>query len=229
MPVATTTSPMPREAILAAVRAALGDVAQTAVVAPAAGSPLSVAPVERARLLAGFTAEARAVGTVVHAASSADDAGRTLATILADVAAARVVVWPTPLARRVAHTAAPAGVEVLVAAPGTAVDAVAQADVGVTEADALIAASGTLVLRAASGARTVSLLPPLHVAVVPSARIVPDLATALRAARGSAGAPDTCLTLISGPSRTADIEKKLVVGVHGPCALHVILVDDAEG
>jgi len=83
------------------------------------------------------------------------------------------------------------------------------------------------VLRAASGARTVSLLPALHVAVVPSARIVPDLATALRT-RGPTGAPDTCLTLITGPSRTADIEQKLVLGVHGPCALHVILLDDAE-
>jgi len=117
-----------------------------------------------------------------------------------------------------------ASVAVRLVAPGAILDAVAEADLGITEADALIAASGTLVLAAHSGARSVSLLPPVHVALVPAARAVPDLAAALR----RAGRPDTCLTLVTGPSRTADIEKKLVVGVHGPCALHVVVVEQDE-
>ncbi len=214
---------MPRERLLAAVRDALADVAPSAP----PSDPGASLTVDRRTLADRFTAEARAVGTTVHIARTARDAASTLATILAALGAARIVAWPTPLARNVTLAAATPDLDVLLAASGTDLAAIARADVGITEADALVAASGTLVLRAASGARTVSLLPPVHVAVVPCARLVADLTTALRLVRRG-DPPDACVTLVTGPSRTADIEKKLVVGVHGPCALHVILVDGAE-
>jgi len=216
---------MPRDAVLAAVRAALSDVAG---IAPEdAPPPVATAalPADRAALLADFAREARAVGTVVHVVPTSADAAPVLAAVLADARATRVVAWQSALARGVTLAAARDGIDVRFAGPETDAAAIAAADAGITEADALVAASGTLLLRAASGARTVSLLPALHVAVVPAARVVPDLAAALRASRGPGGAPDTCLTLVTGPSRTADIEKKLVVGVHGPCALHVIVVE----
>lgn len=73
--------------------------------------------------------------------------------------------------------------------------------------------------------RLLSLLPKVHFAVLPADRIVATLGDALAAARGAGGAPPRALTLITGPSRTADIELTLVVGVHGPKELHVLLVD----
>ncbi|HEY2386922.1 MAG TPA: LUD domain-containing protein [Candidatus Binatia bacterium] len=227
----TETVPVPRDAVLAAVRAALADVSDVAS-ADTRPPPASAAtPSDRAALLADFAREARAVGTVVHVVATVADAGAAVATIFADARVARAVAWPTPLARAVAVSAADGsrdGLDVRFAGTDADAAAIAHADAGITEADALVAASGTLLLRAASGARTVSLLPPLHVAVVPAARVVADLGAALPASRGRDGAPDTCVTLVTGPSRTADIEKKLVVGVHGPCALHVIVVEEAD-
>lgn len=219
---------MPRDTVLAAVHTALLDVAPSPPTISA--SSANAEPyADRHTLAARFVAQARAVGTVVHTVRSQADAAAVLGTLLDNAHAERVIAWPTPLARAVALSAAASGVDVQLADPGTAAAIVADADVGITEADALVAASGTLVLCAGTGARAVSLLPPTHVAVVPATRLVADLATALRHVRARAGAADTCVTLITGPSRTADIEKKLVVGVHGPCALHVILLDDTEG
>ncbi len=110
-------------------------------------------------------------------------------------------------------------------APSTTI---AAADIGVTEADCLVAASGTVVLRSANRHRGASLLPPIHVVVARSDLLVADLGTALARVRTGPPSAESCVTLITGPSRTADIEKKLVLGVHGPCALHVILVTAAS-
>ena len=219
---------MPRDTVLAAVRTALLDVAPSPAATPA--PTVGAEPcTDRHTLATRFVAQARAVGTVVHTVGSQAAAAAVLATLLDDAHAERVIAWPTPLARALALTAAARGIDVRLVDPGTTVATVADADVGITEADALVAASGTLVLCAGTGARAVSLLPRTHVAIVPAVRLVADLATALRHVRARAGAPDTCVTLVTGPSRTADIEKKLVVGVHGPCVLHVILLDDTEG
>jgi L-lactate dehydrogenase complex protein LldG len=216
---------MPRDTVLGAVRTALLDLGPSRPVytVPSAGAEPRT---DGATLVARFIRQARAVGTLVHETRSQSEATSVLATILAEVDAERIVAWPTPLSRTVALAAAR---DVQLAEPGIAVATVADADVGITEADALVAASGTLVLCARTGARVVSLLPRTHVAIAPTTRLVADLATALRQTRAGDDAPDTCVTLITGPSRTADIEKKLVVGVHGPCALHVILLDDTEG
>ncbi len=70
---------------------------------------------------------------------------------------------------------------------------------------------------------SLTLLPPMSVVILRADRIVPDLA-ALFDKIGPAGVAERRLTLISGPSRTADIEKRIVMGVHGPRELHVIVI-----
>lgn len=96
------------------------------------------------------------------------------------------------------------------------------AEVGVTGVDYLIAETGSLVLLAGSHVpRSVSLLPPVHVAVASRAQIIPDLFDLFETVPW---ANPSSLVLITGPSKTGDIELKLVTGVHGPGELHVILL-----
>jgi L-lactate dehydrogenase complex protein LldG len=105
-------------------------------------------------------------------------------------------------------------------------EACAATNVGITSADYALADTGTLVVLTESlESRTLSLLPPCHVAVIDQARIrggLDDLFTRvpLPAARSSA------MVLITGPSRTADIELRLVRGVHGPGEIHVVIIGD---
>ncbi len=100
--------------------------------------------------------------------------------------------------------------------------------VGISGADAGLAATGSLVISSApSQPRLTSLLPPVHAAVLSADRIVPDLESWLAAQR-QAGLEHfrraSQTVLISGPSRTGDIEMELVMGVHGPGEVHIILV-----
>ncbi len=105
------------------------------------------------------------------------------------------------------------------------------ADVGITGADLAIAEIGTLVLTAAPGhPRMASALPLRHVAVLWSEQIVPTLADVVPRLKelfmNSDGSWSTsAVSLITGPSRTADIEQTLTIGVHGPRELVVVLVD----
>jgi L-lactate utilization protein LutC len=100
----------------------------------------------------------------------------------------------------------------------------ATADVGVTSADYALADTGTLVmLSAPNEARMISLLPPAHVAVLPAERILSGL-DEMFAIVPDPAALTSSMVLITGPSRTADIEQILVRGVHGPGQLTVVLV-----
>ncbi len=97
----------------------------------------------------------------------------------------------------------------------------AGADAGLTGADAALAETGTLVVSSGPGrSRLVSLLPAVHIALVPTACLTADLFT-WTASRG--GGMPASITLISGPSKTADIEQVMAIGVHGPKRLVVIL------
>jgi L-lactate dehydrogenase complex protein LldG len=99
----------------------------------------------------------------------------------------------------------------------------AAADVGITGVDAALAETGSLAVSSGPGrSRLVSLLPPIHIALVPTARLTSDLFT-WTAERGRA--MPSSLTLISGPSKTADIEQTMAIGVHGPKKLVVILYE----
>jgi L-lactate utilization protein LutC len=96
-------------------------------------------------------------------------------------------------------------------------------DVGITNAQAAIAETGTLVLDSAvEQNRLVSLVPPVHIAILDASRIFATLGETL-AALQSGDELSPAITFITGPSRTADIELTLAIGVHGPQELYVIV------
>jgi L-lactate utilization protein LutC len=95
-------------------------------------------------------------------------------------------------------------------------------DATVTGCVAAIAATGSIVTGGPAG-RAGGLIAPNHICVVEHARLVSGLAEFLRGPARLEGI--SSLSLQSGPSRTADIEKTLVLGVHGPCAVHVVLLE----
>jgi L-lactate dehydrogenase complex protein LldG len=110
----------------------------------------------------------------------------------------------------------------------------ARADLGLSGVDYVIAETGTLVLMAQAGQmRGVSLLPPVHVAVARTSQVIATLADYLLLAQAAGADPQqyltSCVSFVTGPSRTGDIELKLTVGVHGPGELHLLILDDSNG
>jgi len=101
-------------------------------------------------------------------------------------------------------------------------------DAGFTVARSGLAATGTLILAPDAGSpRTVSLVPPLHVALVHASTLHADLHMAARSERWRDGMP-TNLVMVSGPSKTSDIQQTLAYGAHGPRQLWVVIVDDSK-
>ena len=102
-----------------------------------------------------------------------------------------------------------------------------EADIGVTGVDYVISDTGTCVLLPRRGvSRLVSLLPPVYVAVVSMGQVVPDLDSLMALIRRSSktGELGSYMSLVTGPSRSADIEYTIVTGVHGPGEAHMVLV-----
>ncbi|OFA08062.1 lactate utilization protein C [Janthinobacterium sp. HH107] len=99
-------------------------------------------------------------------------------------------------------------------------------DAGLTVARSGIAATGTLVIAPdAATPRTVSLAPPLHICLVYASSLHVDLHAAAHAERWADGMPAN-LVLVSGPSKTSDIQQTLAYGAHGPRWLWVLIIDD---
>jgi L-lactate dehydrogenase complex protein LldG len=107
------------------------------------------------------------------------------------------------------------------------------ADIGISGVDFLIAETGSLVVRSSpSQPRSISLLPPVHIVLAERRQILPDLfdlfpkTSEVSKDFGSLGAAlPSGLTLITGPSKTGDIELRLVTGVHGPGTVHVLMLN----
>jgi len=177
---------------------------------------------------AAFRSRLESVGGRVWQANEPEDVSLLLREILDGIEPQRIAVSDAPeavaLVQGYTHTRPRIGVVPWSA--GRA--ALMEADVGVTLAQHGIAETGTLILD--SGAernRLASLVPAVHVALLPAAAILGTLGEALVAIRDESGAARSrTLTFITGPSRTADIELTLVVGVHGPKELHVILTPE---
>jgi L-lactate dehydrogenase complex protein LldG len=104
--------------------------------------------------------------------------------------------------------------------------ACAAADIGITSVDYALAATGTFVMLSSHNeARLVSLLPPAHIAIFPRSRILANLDELLSILPRPADQTSS-MVLITGPSRTADIEQILVKGVHGPGEVYAVIVDE---
>lgn len=101
---------------------------------------------------------------------------------------------------------------------------------GITLCESLVSRTGSILITSGTRAgRRLSVYPPLHIVVAYTSQIVEDIDNGLSALRKkyNTGLP-SMISLITGPSRTADIEKTLVLGAHGPKELILFLIDDAQ-
>ncbi|MEN1967192.1 lactate utilization protein C [Lentibacillus sp. N15] len=105
-----------------------------------------------------------------------------------------------------------------------------KADIGITFSDITLAESGTVTLfNDKYNGRAISLLPKSYIAIIPKSTLVPRLTQATESIHreNNRGDPvSSCVSFVTGPSNSADIEMKLIVGVHGPVAATYIVVDD---
>jgi L-lactate dehydrogenase complex protein LldG len=142
------------------------------------------------------------------------DVADTLRRIIADLRPQRVAISDK------VHLA-DLEIEELVVAPNA--HDIFRFDAGISNVQAAIAETGTLVLDSAfERHRLLSLVPPVHIAIVSASQIRETLGEALTLLQ-SAGEISPAVTFITGPSRTADIELTLAIGVHGPQELYVIV------
>jgi len=103
----------------------------------------------------------------------------------------------------------------------------ANCDVSITGCECLVARTGSIVMSSASASgRTTSVYAPIHICIAYSKQLVYDVKDALQLVKDKHGsALPSLITFATGPSRTADIEKTLVVGVHGPKEVYLFLVE----
>jgi L-lactate dehydrogenase complex protein LldG len=100
------------------------------------------------------------------------------------------------------------------------------AELGISGVDYLIAETGSVVLASRpEQPRSLSLLPPIHIAVAQRRQLLPDLFDLFSVLGPHREDLPACLSIITGPSKTGDIELRLVTGVHGPGEIHVVLLD----
>jgi L-lactate dehydrogenase complex protein LldG len=222
-----------KEQVLSRIRAALGRPGRA--VAPESLPPFACRNEEGRPdgLVEQFVRETERVGVRVSRARTAEELRGLLRAFYPPEESEPVAVSDNALLRRLGvrewlasdkRRLVPAPEEF---APGGYAHALVEAGLGVTGADYALADTGTLAL--VSGGelhRLISLVPPVHVCVLDPRRILPSLADLL-AACGPQG-PPPAMTLITGPSRTADIELTITVGIHGPRSLHVVLYQPAE-
>lgn len=200
--------------------------------AQAAAVPLA-AGTDRAELVARFARELEAVGgRFLGVFTPAEATNRIVA--LARETNPRLVAIGDGVAsdtNAIASGLDAAGIAVMRTVPTTDPEAraavrdrMSRAEIGIAEADYAIASTGTLaVLSMPSRPSSLTLLPPASVIFVQIDRILPDLAAAIDAFGADTLAANR-MTLITGPSRTADIEKRIVLGVHGPKSLDVLVI-----
>jgi L-lactate dehydrogenase complex protein LldG len=205
-----------RDQILRSIRENLARSARDAVThAPSDHAPPKprVPSPEPLDVVKRFTSQLEAVGALWTLVRGEVEAARALRRLLSDAGARRVAGSDAPLVARLLPERL----------TDLSRDELFTCDAGVTTAQWGIAETGTLVLESArERSRFASLVPPMHVALLSTSRICASLADALARVDVASHA----VTLITGPSRTSDIELTLVVGVHGPQVVHILLLEE---
>jgi L-lactate dehydrogenase complex protein LldG len=200
--------------------------------------PILQATTGPANLADAFAAELCTLLAHVYSPAGPAEALDILLGIVRDSGAQAALAWDDehlPLAG-VRQALAAAGVPILDSTlPGEAAARTARlallldrAAVGITGALAGLADTGSVALLSGPGrGRLVSLLPPVHVALLPVTDLYPSLA-AFFAAHPGLTRQASNLLFVTGPSRTADIEQVLTLGVHGPREVHVLLIPETN-
>ncbi len=178
-------------------------------------------------LPARFASEAEAIGCHVHRVTDANWA-ETIREIAGNLSARSILVEAQPetaLTNERAATLQTMLAEGNVAAVTDDEDATLfSVDAAVTGVVSAVAETGTVVCCSGpSSARGASLVPPVHIALVAESQLVPDLFDLFGQLRSQKHLPAN-INLITGPSKTADIEGVLVTGVHGPGTVHIVLM-----
>jgi L-lactate dehydrogenase complex protein LldG len=151
-----------------------------------------------------------------------DQVDTALQTLVGEQNIRRATAWETPYLRQLGITEILNSLGVDLVSPIADKHEMALCDLGVTEADYLLPETGTLVLRSsAMQPRAVSLLPRIHLAIVRPDMLRPDMHQVFAEAAAS-----HYLLFITGPSRTADIELTVTLGVHGPKNLYVWMMEN---
>ena len=201
--------------ILENIRHSLGRTAQT---------PLSLRPtIYEPRLSETLDPETERFLTEVKKLSgigqklSASDIDSALKTLITEQNVRKATVWNTPHLQQLQITNYLSALGVELISPNADKHEMALCDLGITEADYLLPETGTLVLHSsAEKPRAVSLLPRVHLAIVRPDMLRADMHQVFTEAKDS-----NYLVFITGPSRTADIELTVTLGVHGPKNLYV--------
>ncbi len=217
-----------RDEILLAIRrqlhgshSSVATAAHVPVAGPSPGEPAGLG--DPAARLARFRELLVEVGGHTYPARDEQEAGAALAEIVERVGARDIALSDSPLARRLA---AGLGAHVKTFDGWRERRRLLECDMGISGAQWGIAETGSLVLDSSQEKhRLVSLVPPVHVAILETRTLLTTLGDAFAAALARPGGLTPTLTLVTGPSRTADIELTLVVGVHGPRELHVLLLE----
>ena len=164
-----------------------------------------------------------AKGEVIHT-SNLVEANRTLESLLEELEVKNAVINDEPLIIDLPQQFPQYQWFIIDQSEGDLQEVCEKADVGITTADAAFAETGTLVLTSGSGkSRFTSLLPPVHIAMVPTSLLQTDIFAWEKSA--SKDLPGW-VGFISGPSKTGDIEGVLTLGVHGPKRFIVILFEE---
>jgi L-lactate utilization protein LutC len=176
-------------------------------------------------LAARFSEALTAVKGEVRRAADLDGALEEVAQILEEIKATRGIVDDDPLLDKIDLAKRWPDVNWFTVGrnEGDLRQFAAAADVGISIAEAALAETGSVVVSSGPGrSRFTSLLPPVHLALVPTSRLTPDIFTWIA---GHDRQFPSSLTLISGPSKTADIEQTMAIGVHGPGRFVAILYE----
>ena len=180
---------------------------------------------ERSALLARFEGRCRRLGVAVHRTNKRDVVAATVGVLRnKGVQSAMVADDLGPFRASVVAAIGEAGIELIAGA--TARDA-EPAEAGVSRARFAVAETGSLaVLGNELQPRLATMIVPLHVVLVDEAHVVASLDEAGAEIEAAMTSGTRYVSLVTGPSRTADVEKTLAVGVHGPRELCVVLVEE---
>lgn len=192
-------------------------------------TPRNLLVQESENLIENFINELSKVNGTAKVMNNEDQIKEYLSSLTAESNSKSFLVWETALIKqlKVIEYLETDGLRIIKSHDK---EQLAKADIGITEADYAIADSGTLVLFSnPNKPRLVSLIAPLHIAILESKKIVHNIFQLFQIVKHEyhqemrGKDPMRCLTFITGPSRTADIELNLTLGVHGPKEVHVLI------